>query len=438
MVTSNSSSLTAALPTVAVGVIVYYWMRRKSEPREHPQPLHILYYDKPPSFPFPMKVIAALPDWIRIPLLLKSSKPSPPKDSIDILGHGKVDPYEKKEVLPGTIWSVTYTSFVNPELKKMMSSFMSNKDAAVANAPAHLKETLQTDLVASQQYEAMSEKERAELGGDSKQDMFIAKFDIDGDENSLLIYNPVRLHPQIIDWISTLGTVKFIVSGSSSHTNHLPDAANVFPNAKIICASAADAKCQCVGMRQADFLYDLVRDQLPNRYIGRGTYEDAKEALQGKARLFHIRGDVSTQALFVLVHKHLFEVDLLYKASEEKLKEMGFETGKSFQHSNHRIFYYSMITEKALPKGYIIPNYRCMMMDPTSLLASKFLLDSPRLDGSSCVEMACNLRCTLKELSVKGVCDKVLSVHSSEMTRECFCQRINETWGWLDQKSLLD
>mmetsp|Transcript_17620 Transcript_17620/g.26997 ORF Transcript_17620/g.26997 Transcript_17620/m.26997 type:complete len:441 (-) Transcript_17620:39-1361(-) len=437
----STSSLAAALQTVAIGAIVYFWMRRrKSKPNEKAKPLHV-DYGEAISFPFPMKVIGSLPEWIRIALMVKGSKPSPPRDSIDILGQdSEVDPYEKKLILPGKIWRVRYSYLMSPEFKKAMESLFGNVNAAaITNAPDHLKETLEKDIAAAEMYETMSEKERAEQGGDSKQDMFIAKINIDGDDNALLIYNPVRLHPQMIDWINTLGEVKFIVSGSSSHTNFLPDAAKQFPNAKIICASAADLKCQGVGMRPADFLYDnVVRDEVPKRYSGRGTFEDALEALQGQARLFHIRGDVCTQALFVLVHKHLFEVDLLYVNSDEKLRETEFESGTSIQHSSHRIFHYSLITKNAHPIGYLLPKYRCLMMDPTSLLASKLMIDAPNADGSSCVIMAESLRSALKTLSQDGVCDQVLSSHTHEMSRECFCQKLNETWGWLDGTSLLE
>jgi len=435
----STSTLTAVLQTLAIGVIMYFWMRR-SRSEEQAKPLHV-DYGEAISFPFPMKVIGALPEWIRIPLMVKGGKPALPRDSIDVLGQdSNVDPYEKSEVLPGKIWSVRYSFLISPEFKKAMGSLFgnSNKDAAIANAPDHLKNTLKNDIVAAEKYDAMSEKERAEQGGDSKHDMFIAKVNIDGDDNALLIYNPVRLHPQMIDWINAIGEVKFIVSGSSSHTNFLPDAAKKFPKAKIICASAADAKCQGVGMKPADFLYDVVRDDVPKRYSGRGTYEDAIEALQGQARLFHIRGDVCTQALFMLVHRYLFEVDLLYVSSDEKLKEKDFETGTTIEHSNGRIFHYMLITKKAYPIGYLLPMYRCMMMDPTNLLASKLLIDAPKADGSSCTDMAESLRSALRELSQAGVCNQVLSVHALEMSRECFCQRINETWGWLDGKSLLE
>ena len=431
----SASSLTAALQTVAVGVVIYFWMRRRSKPNEA-KPL-LINYGEATSPPFPVQVIASLPEWIRIPLMVKGSKPSLPRDCIDVLGQdSEVDPYEKSVILPGKIWRVRYSYFSSPELKKVMKSlFGNNNAAAITNAPDHLKETLEKDIIAAERYEALSEKERAELGGDMKQDMFIAK--INQHENALLIYNPVRLHPQMMEYINSLGQVKFIVSGSSSHTNCLPDAAKQFPNAKIICASAADLKCQGVGMRPADFLYDVVRDEVPTRYSGRGTYEDAIEALQGQAQLFHIRGDVCTQALFVLVHKHLFEVDLLYAPTDEKLSGKDFETGTSIQHSNQRIFFYSLITRKAHPIGYLAPKYRCLMMDPTTLFASKLMIDAPISDGSSSINMAASLRTAIKELSQDGVCDQVLSAHSIAMSRECFCQRMDDSWGWLDGMSLL-
>lgn len=436
---ASSRDVDVALQTVAIGVILYYlWMHRRSEPNEKVKPLLVDYGDKI-SCPFPMKVIASLPEWIRIPLMIKASKPSLPRDSIDVLGQdNNVDPYEKKVILPGKIWSVRYSFLMAPEFKKVAASLFGIRNAAAStNAPDHLKKTLETDLITTEKFEAMSEKERAEQGGDAEHGMFITKINVDGIENALLIYNPVRLHPQMIDWINELGEVKFIVSGSASHTNFLPAAAKQFPNAKIICASAADLKCQGVGMRRADFLYDIVRGEVSKHFSGRGTYEDAVEALQGQARLFHIRGDVCTQALLVLVHKHLFEVDLLYVPSDEKLKETKFESGTSIQHSNRRIFHYSLITRKAHPFGYLIPKYRCLMMDHTSLFASKLMIDAPKADGTSVIDMAASLRMAMKELK-DGVCDQVLSVHALEMSRECFCQRIDESWGWLDGGSLLE
>ncbi|KAL3786737.1 hypothetical protein HJC23_005300 [Cyclotella cryptica] len=300
------------------------------------------------SLPLPLKIIASLPDSIRIPLLVKLAKPSPPKDSIDILGTKEVDPYKKREILPGKIWGVKYTCITDPELGKFLEMFMEGtkeerKAAAIQNAPDHLRAILKEDFDRKQKYDALSDVEKAKLGGDSCQEMFVIKINAD----DLLLYNPVRMHLEMIDWINQRGQVKYIVSGSSAHTNHLPGTAAAFPNAIIICASAADAKCQAVGMRPADYLYDLHEDEpLPKSYLHRGTMKHATDALNGQAKLFHVRGDVMTQSLLLLAHGHLFEVDLVYSSSDETKRESNFETGSSIIHSGHRLFTHAFVSEK--------------------------------------------------------------------------------------------
>jgi hypothetical protein len=318
-------------------------------PKETPaKKLHV-DYGAQSSLPLPIKIISYLPDSIRIPLLIKSSKPSPPKDSIDILGTDEVDPYEKREIVPGKIWGVQYKCLVDPQLAKFMEMFLEGtaeerQASAIANAPDHLKDVLKADFKRKEEYDALSEVEKAKLGGDMFQEMYVIKLD----DGGLLLYNPVRMHPQMVDWIKERGEVKYIVSGSSAHTNHLPKTAETFPDAKIICASIADAKCQFAGMRPADYLYDLRRDEEPQKqFVGRATLQDALDEFNGKIKLFHIRGDVMTEALFLLVHSHLFVIDLIYTACEQEMKNGEFETGTSPIQTGGRIFTYSLITEKA-------------------------------------------------------------------------------------------
>ena len=431
----DSSAIAIAAAAIGVSSVVLLLKLNESPP----QKLSFDYGKVPPAS-LPLRIITSLPDFIRIPLLTKTAKPSPPRDAFDILGtNSPTDPYVKKwEILPGKIWGVRYFYLIDLEFKKGMEMILGGGDdtkkKAIENAPDHMKEILANDFEVSDKYDQLSEEERAKMGGDMFQDMFVAKI-----EEGLIIYNPCRMHPQIIEWINGLGKVKFIVSGSSSHTNHLPGTAVAFPNAKIICASAADAKCKFAGMRPADYLYDLSRDEAlkqPKLYAGRGTMEDAREALNGHAALFHVRGDVATQALFFMVHNHLFEVDLMYTMSDDGKKESEFDTGTTINHSKWRIFYYSSITEKVAPIGYTIPIHRCLFMDPTAML-SKLGCDSPEKDGSSCTEMAQSLRKILKVIREPGVCKRVHCVHALSMNVEDFCQQIDKTWGWLDGKSLI-
>lgn len=345
MFEDSSSYFIAAAQFAGLALATRWLLAPKETPAKK---LHVDYGSQV-TLPLPLKIITSLPDCIRLPLLVKSSKPNPPKDSIDVLGTDEVDPYEKREILPGKIWGVKYKCLVDPSLAKFMEMFLDGtteerQAKAVENAPDHLKEVLRQDFIRKEEYDALTEVEKARLGGDMVQEMFVVKLD----NGELLLYNPVRMRPQMVDWIKERGDVKYIVSGSSAHTNHLPGTAATFPDAKIICASIADTKCQSVGMRPADYLYDLRKGEVPpENYIGRSTLEDAIEAFDGKIKLFHIRGDIMTQALFLLVHGHLLVIDLLYTSSEEWKKETEFETGTSPIHTGGRIFTYSLITEKA-------------------------------------------------------------------------------------------
>lgn len=343
----DSSSYTLTLIQFVGLALTTRWLLK---PKEAPaKKLHVDYGPQVP-LPLPLRIITSLPDSIRIPLLIKSSAPAPPKDSIDILGTNEVDPYKKREILPDKIWGVQYKYIVDANLAKFMEMFLEGTKEerqanAIENAPDHLKSTLKQDFERKDEYNALTDVEKAKLGGDMFQEMFVVKLD----DSSLLIYNPVRMHPQMINWIKKKGEVKYIVSGSSAHTNHLPSTATTFPAAKIVCASIADAKCQAVGMRPADYLYDLrkVDEAIPTHDQCRGTLDDAIRMFDDKVKLFHIRGDVMTEALFVLAHGHLFETDLLYTPSDEGMKESEFETSTSPIQTGGRIFTYSLITEKA-------------------------------------------------------------------------------------------
>ena len=343
----HSSYLIAAAQLTAL-VFATRWLLATPKETAPAKKLHVDYGPEV-DLPLPMKIIASLPDAIRIPLLVKSQAPTEPKDSIDILGtHEVVDPYEKREILPGKIWGVTYKCIIDPNLAKFFEMFLEGtkeerQAKTIENAPDHLKETLKQDFVRMDKYDALSEVEKAKLGGDMVQEMYVIKLD-----DGLILYNPVRMHPQMVDWIKERGEVKYIVSGSSAHTNHLPASAATFPEAKIICASVADMKCQSAGMRPSNYLYDLRReDALPKKFEGCGTLQDAMESFPGNdVKMFHIWGDNFTDTMFLLAHGHLFVLDLIYSSSEEWKKHNDWDTDVSIIRSKSRIFAYSLISEK--------------------------------------------------------------------------------------------
>lgn len=343
----HSSYLIAAAQLTAL-VFATRWLLATPKETAPAKKLHVDYGPEV-DLPLPMKIIASLPDAIRIPLLVKSQAPTEPKDSIDILGtHEVVDPYEKREILTGKIWGVTYKFITDPNLAKFFEMFLEGtkeerQAETIGNAPDHLKETLKQDFVRMDKYDTLSEVEKAKLGGDMVQEMYVIKLD-----DGLILYNPVRMHPQMVDWIKERGEVKYIVSGSSAHTNHLPASAATFPKAKIICASVADMKCQSAGMRPANYLYDLRReDALPKKFEGRGTLQDAMESFSGNdVKMFHIWGDNFTDTMFLLAHGHLFVLDLIYSSSEEWKKHNDWDTDVSIIRSKSRIFAYSLVSEK--------------------------------------------------------------------------------------------
>lgn len=350
----QSSYLIAAAQLTAL-VFATRWLLATPKETAPAKKLHV-DYGPAVDLPLPMKIIASLPDAIRIPLLIKSQAPTQPKDSIDILGTDEVDPYKKREILPGKIWGVAYKCITDPNLAKFMEMFLEGtkeerQAKTIENAPDHLKETLKQDFVRKDKYDQLSEVEKAKLGGDMFQEMFVIKLD-----NGLILYNPVRMHPQMVDWIKERGEVKYIVSGSSAHTNHLPASAATFPEAKIICASVADMKCQSAGMRPSNYLYDLRRDEAPpKKFEGRGTLQDAMESFPGNdVKLFHISGDNFTDTMFLLAHGHLFVLDLIYSSSEEWKKLTKFDTNVSIIGSTGRIMTYSLVSEKV--KVRIVPS----------------------------------------------------------------------------------
>ena len=85
----DSSSLVTAAQFVGLALATRWLLKPKETPAKK---LHVDYGGETP-LPLPLKIITSLPDAIRFPMLLKFSKPTPPKDSIDILGEDEgVDP----------------------------------------------------------------------------------------------------------------------------------------------------------------------------------------------------------------------------------------------------------------------------------------------------------------------------------------------------------
>jgi len=415
---------------VAAGVVgAIYILSAPRRSTKKPKPLHVPY--DPPPTPLAFKIISWLPRRVRYQLGVKAGKPTPPSDAADVLGpEHAASVYETTELVPDKLWRVRFFSVAQRDMLDAFKNLFGDDfldPAAIDRAPAHLRELIAKDQECVQRMLGMSEKELFEAGHLHSQNMLVARLAGGG----LLLYNPARMHEPMVTWLKKIGGskgVEWIVSGSSSHTNQVPQAAEAFPSAKILCARAANDKCVAVGMRHADFVYTDAQGL-------RAAQEEL--AAEGVA-IHHVVGDNFTQGMVLLVHKHLLEVDLLYSNGERFISSDKADWEKPCVEGDEhrsfwRLFFYASIRKS--PNGNL-PTYRFFGMDPTNTFASALLLDPPLPDGSSCTDMALSLR----EL-LKMDFDKVEMVHSERkgsIPAEEFRDAINKSWRWLDGKSLLD
>ena len=392
-------------------------------------------YNHPP-LPTAFKVIARLPKFIRRALAAKGSKPTPPRDAIDVLGEGAApDPYDIVELEPNKIWRVRYhflTNFkqLDDALKMMFGKSFVDSEAILANVPPEMRDIVANDIELTKEKMELSEKQYIERGYLNHQDTLVARLNTTDNfsgKDPLLLYNPCRMHPRMVKWLDGIGTVAYIVSGSSSHTNQLKQAIEAFPTAKMVCAEVAQIKCTTVGMRPADYLYTKEEDlKALNAVLGKGG-----------ASLHYVAGDTFTHDALVLVHGHLFECDLVYGRYCGKrviwTPEAKFKDKADCKAGLSRMFYYTFMAPGSSTNG-CIADYRCMAMDPSSIFP-KLLLDEPNADGSSCDKMAASLRQILA-LPFEFV-DTVHSLHDKSISADEFRKTIDVSWNWLDGNNLI-
>lgn len=437
MISSTESSrkalVSGSLALTAVGLTsAYLYRRSKKCSHEKENALPFYKYDHPPM-PMAIKLIAMLPKSIRQSMAVKGSKPAPPKDAFDVLGEDDTsapNPYETAEIIPGKIYRVRYSFLANPKMAKVMKTLAGidgeDSEAILANVPPEMKEIVAKDLVIAEKIRNMTEEELIQNKYCSKQDMLVAVLDTaDASTNKkeLVLYNPCRMRPYVMKWLDSLGTVTYIVSGSSAHTNQLCQASEAYPEAKIICAEAAEMKCMSVGMRASSYRYTN-KEELDALNV---------ELAKGGAKLHFVEGDTFTHAALVQVHNCMFECDLACYANHCGTRCFSCDSkmwndSDSVDGMNGRLFYYVYFAPNVAPNKYI-PVYRFMGLDASSPF-SKLMIDEPKADGSSCAEMANSLR---KILQLDF--DMVLSAHSCHekgIDGEEFRKTLDVSWGWLD------
>ena len=424
----NQQHTTAVVVTAAVVGLSWLYFHRKRQDKLH------IEYEHPP-LPLPIRIVAKLPEFLRRPIIIKMQAPKPPLDGIDLIGPD-YNPYTIKELEPNKIWRVRYRYICDPALtaalKDMCGIDLCDKSAVEkiddVNIRKHVEKHIENMKALKAHNEGLESKQQQlnmlQAGLEDSQDMLVARLA----DDSLLLYNPCRMHPFVVDFVTKLGDVSFIVSGSSVHTNQLPQTAKIFENAKIICAEAANLKCQVVGMRKADYLYTDHKEDSDNGF--RSAFALLKVL---GIHLHHIEGDVQTQSLLLTIHDHLFDVDLTCYGNGKQCLHVDESDWKnptpalSFAQTIH----YAGTQDSAIV-GYL-PNYRLMSMDPGSAL-TKFNLDAPT--GTSCRQMAQSLRELLK-LPFKYV-DNVHSKKKDSLSAADFIDCVENSWNWLDGKTLVE
>ena len=455
-----STNVLAAATAGAVVAATLAWHSYSSAKR--PKALHVTYQQ--PERPSAMRYMAALPQSVRHYLSRMGNKPKVPLDILDVAAGDDdttsssststtTSPYvEKKEIIHQRLWRIRYQFARNPKMLAALRDFLgmdllnekNTSTAAAAIDQSTLEEMqknqifidkIKTLLQETKELDAKATAKKAlDAGFVETQDMFVVRLDDDKNSTaraSLLLFNPCRMHPEILEYLNTQigGTVDYIVSGSSSHTNQLPQAAAAFPQAKIICAQAANQKCMAAGMRPAEYIYTnhASLEQVQSILAKRGE----------RIQLFHVQGDTFTQNLVLVAYGHLLDVDLACYGNGHRnlwVSDKDWNTSTSLSVGSTRLVYYASIAQGSVARGYL-PDFRVMGCDPTCVF-NKLTLDEPDPDGSSCVEMAHSLRSLLTDVRF-DVAHNVHSTLDDPVPAEEYKRVVNECWSWLDGKSLL-
>ena len=354
-------------------------------------------------FPAVTWIMRKMPTSMRRNTLSKMNAPKPdserkfPRDIFDLTGES---PYEKEEVVPGKVWSVTYTfedvGDTDRESKKQMKAFGWDPNAeefkkkcldGAASLGPKVLEVCRRDLEKSAEMfnkDTFTDEELKKVLT-VKLRMMIVRLN----SGSVMIYTPLRIREDagLKSWIDSLGRVEWIVIGSCSHTLGLQAAFSFWPEAKIVGTPTAEEKMKVISAIPRGEFDVNAEDKEQLEKLNR---EVRKEGVE----MFYVEGDVATNALVVVAHGVALSVDLIYGHHQGGIFHIGPAEWLEFREDvyNIRLFYYMNCCKPHSPNGYLAI-YRFQMMDPASLGALNY--DQPAPDGSSCSLMAASLRETV-------------------------------------------
>ena len=244
-------------------------------------------------------------------MILKGMAPKErPLDVFDVL---QEDPYKIKEVELGKVWMVSYTQGGgNPSegegiglndkdstYKKIMAYATLEGDEYVAQ--------LKKDWVLWKEYFKIDPKlgKKGEYCRKVKSDLMMAVIKLKSGD--LLLYCPVTIHDgtSLDKFLKELGTVKYIVIGSSFHTNHIPASTKRYPEAKVIGTTPAGIKLNAANA--------LPRKKLDFDLLNEAQFKDIYSALEKEGvAMYFSKHEVMTNSVFLVAYNTGCEVDLLY------------------------------------------------------------------------------------------------------------------------------
>ncbi|XP_023344609.1 uncharacterized protein LOC111713869 [Eurytemora carolleeae] len=384
-------------------------------------------------------VVKALPHSMRENFMAKVSGPKEERivDWFDVFNE---DPYKIDEVVKNKVWKVEYKlqnslafSKEGSAMGKMLGMSFDDEESAwkvmqgveasgrIASAQA-LKD-LETcrqikELIAKEG----KTKETIRAAGPWIMNMIVVKLD-NGD---IMLYSPVQVREETLGpWLDSLGTVKWIVLGSSAHTLQVQDVMKRFPDATLVGSKDAWLKLKTVK--------NMNKENLDFDYTKENDLDRLNKLLSEEGVKFHyINGDCATSALVVVAHKTALEVDLVYSLDDGGIFAYPKKRLDEYTDDSYfvRLFKWGLASSPNSPNN-ALPPYRFWMMDPTNPFSSCGLT-LPKKDGSSCTDMANSLRTMLADDF-----DQAVGVHINCLTREEFRKAIDLNWRWLDGKSLL-
>jgi len=390
-------------------------------------------------FPAICGMFRLMPEKMRKTAMTKQNAPKPDMVARDIYDVCGKSPYEFEELEKDKVWQVTYKvenmamSAGNEKAKEEAKAFgidPSSEDykrkclTAAALLGDRYVERVRKDLVLMEKQfskTSMTDEELLESIEQNRLQMFVVRLESGG----LLLYAPVRLREELVNWLDNLGPVQWIVVASSYHTLNIKYATDRYPVAKVIGVPASEDKLT--------FINALARGKLDYNVKNAAELRAVSSLLEKEGvKLFYVAGDVATNAILVVAHGILLECDLVYghhdgfgfmQISGHRFKELRPED------FGLRLFRLAFMNRPNAPHGSLA-TYRYLMMDPAGLGAMNY--DQPARDGSSCLEMATSLR---KLLSLEF--SSAAGVHIAPQSREDFRRNIDCNWNWLDGKSLL-